>query len=135
MLCNHHFCLVSEHSHHSKRTPPPLSPWQPVIRFLTPWIYLFWTVHRNEVIQYVAFCVWFLSLGITFSRFIQIVACINKNESHSVMTDSLQPHGLYSPWHSPGQNTGMGSLSLLQGIFPTQGLNLCLLHCRWFFTS
>ena len=36
------------------------------------------------------------------------------------MSDSLQPHGLYSPWNSPGQNTGVGSLSLLQGIFPTQ---------------
>ena len=33
------------------------------------------------------------------------------------------PHGLYSPWYSPGQNTGVGSLSLLQGIFPTQELN------------
>ena len=41
------------------------------------------------------------------------------------------PHGLYSPWNSPGQNTGAGSLSLLQGIFPTQGLNSGLLHCRW----
>ena len=39
--------------------------------------------------------------------------------------------GLYSPWNSPGQNTGVGSLSLLQGIFPTQGLNLGLLHCRY----
>ena len=29
-----------------------------------------------------------------------------------------QPHGLYSPWNSPGQDTGVGSLSLLQGIFP-----------------
>ena len=50
--------------------------------------------------------------------------------SHSVVSDSLQPHGLYSPWNSPGQNTGVGSLSLLQGIFPTQGLNPDLLHCR-----
>ena len=33
-----------------------------------------------------------------------------------------------SPWYSPGQNTGVGSLSLLQGIFPTQGLNTGLLH-------
>ena len=41
------------------------------------------------------------------------------------------PHGLYSPWNSPGQNTGVGSLSLLQGIFPTQGLNPGLCHCRW----
>ena len=46
------------------------------------------------------------------------------------MSDSLQTHGLYSPWNSPGQNTGVGSLSLLQGIFPTQGSNLGLQHCR-----
>ena len=37
--------------------------------------------------------------------------------SHSVVSDSLQPHGLYSPWNSPGQNTGVGRLCLLQGIF------------------
>ena len=49
-------------------------------------------------------------------------------------TDSLRPHGLYSPWNSPGQNTGVGSLSLLQGIFPTQGLNPGLMAGR-FFTS
>ena len=36
----------------------------------------------------------------------------------------------HSPWDSPGQNTGVGSLSLLQGIFPTQELNLGLPHCR-----
>ena len=47
--------------------------------------------------------------------------------SCSVMSDCLQPHGLHSPWNSPGQNTGVG---ILQGIFPTQGLNLGLLHCR-----
>ena len=41
----------------------------------------------------------------------------------SVLSDSLQPYGLYSPGNSPGQNTGVGSLSLLQGTFPTQGLN------------
>ena len=52
------------------------------------------------------------------------------NESHSVMFYSLWSHGLYSPWNSPGQNTRVGSLSLLQGIFPTQGLNPGLLHCR-----
>ena len=43
---------------------------------------------------------------------------------------TLRPHGLYSPWNSPGQNTGMGSLFLLQGIFPTQGSNPGLPHCR-----
>ena len=46
------------------------------------------------------------------------------------MSDSLQPLGLYSPWNSPGQNTGAGSLSLLQGIFPIQRLNPGLPHCR-----
>ena len=46
------------------------------------------------------------------------------------MSDSLQPHGLYSPWNSLGQNTGVGSLSLPQEIFPTQGLNPGLQHCR-----
>ena len=53
------------------------------------------------------------------------------SESHSVMSDSLQPHGLYSPWNSPDQHTGVGSLSLLQGLFPTQGSNPGLPHCRW----
>ena len=46
------------------------------------------------------------------------------------MFDSFQPHGLYSPWNSPGQITGVGSRSLLQGIFPTQRVNPGLLHCR-----
>ena len=54
----------------------------------------------------------------------------SKSESCSVVSDSLWPHGLYSPWNSPGQNTGVGSLSLLQGIFPTQGSNPGLLNCR-----
>ena len=42
----------------------------------------------------------------------------SKSEIHSVVSHSLQPCGLYHPWNSPGQNTGVGSLSLLQGIFP-----------------
>ena len=41
----------------------------------------------------------------------------------------MRPHGLFSPWNSPGQNIGVGSLSLSQGIFPTQELNL-VSHCR-----
>ena len=40
---------------------------------------------------------------------------------------------LLSPWNSPGKNTGVGSHSLLQGIFPIQGLNLGLPHCRRLF--
>ena len=55
----------------------------------------------------------------------------SESESCSVMSDSLRSHGLYSPWNSPGRNTGVGSLSLLQGIFPTQGWNSGLPYCRW----
>ena len=88
----------------------------------------------------------------------------SESEIHSVVSDSLWPHGLY-PWNSPGQilewvafpfsrgssqsrdptlrvdslpakpqekpkNTGVGSLSLLQQIFPTQESNWGLLHCK-----
>ena len=48
---------------------------------------------------------------------------------------TLWPHRLYSPWNSPGQNTGVDSLSLLQGIFPTQGSNPGLPHCRQILAS
>ena len=52
------------------------------------------------------------------------------------MSDSLQPHGLYlprllCPWNFPGKNAGVGCHFLLQGIFPTEGLNPCLLLSRW----
>ena len=44
----------------------------------------------------------------------------SESESCSVMSNSLQPRGPYSPWDFPGPVTGVGSLSLLQGIFPTR---------------
>ena len=56
--------------------------------------------------------------------------CRTESERLSVMSNSLRPHGLYSPWNSPGQNTGVDSLFLLQVIFPTQGSNPGLPHCR-----
>ena len=46
------------------------------------------------------------------------------------MSNSLLTHGLYSPWNSPGQDTGAGSLSLLQRLSPTQESNQDLPHCR-----
>ena len=52
------------------------------------------------------------------------------SESRSVVSNCLRPHGLYSSWNSPGENTGVGRCSLLQGIFPTQGLNPGLPHFR-----
>ena len=54
-----------------------------------------------------------------------------KYESHSVMSDSLWPHELDGPWNSPDQNTRVGSLSLLQGIFPTKVSHIA----GGFFTS
>ena len=54
----------------------------------------------------------------------------SESEGRSVGSDSLQPHGLYSPWNSIEQNTGVSSFSLLQGVFPTQGLNPGLPHFR-----
>ena len=53
--------------------------------------------------------------------------------SRSVVSDSLWPQGLYRlfhPWDFPGKNTGVGCHFLLQGIFPTQGLNPGLPHSR-----
>ena len=51
----------------------------------------------------------------------------SESESPSVVSDSLQPHGLYSPWNSPGQNTGVDSLSLLHGILTNLD---CILKSR-----
>ena len=59
----------------------------------------------------------------------------SKSVSRSVVSDFLQscvpqPTRLLCPWDSSGKKTGVGSHSFLQGIFPTQGLNLGFLHCR-----
>ena len=56
-------------------------------------------------------------------------------DDHSVVSDCLWPHGmwpvrLFCPWNSPRKNIGVGSHSLLQGIFPIQESNPSLLHCR-----
>ena len=93
--------------------------------------------------QYLCFWIWFLLLNIMFLRFVHqyqfiLLYCwvitlyksVKESENHLVVSDSLRLHGLYSPWNSPGQNTGVGSLSLLQGIFWTHGSNPGLSHCR-----
>ena len=54
----------------------------------------------------------------------------SESEGHSVVSDSLLPHGLCNPWNSPGQNTGVGSCFLPQGIFPAQRLNPGIPYCR-----
>ena len=59
------------------------------------------------------------------------ILCKTLNESEiRCVVRLFSTQGLYSPWNSPGQNTGVGSLSLLQQIFLTQELNRSLLHCR-----
>ena len=61
---------------------------------------------------------------------------IVKSESESrSMSNSLRPHGLYSPWNSPGQNTGVGSLSLLQQIFQIKESNRVSCIAGRFFTN
>ena len=69
------------------------------------------------------------------SPYYYVCVCVCVCVSRSVVSNSLQPHGLKPtrsscPWDSPGKNTGVGCHALLQGIFPTQGLNLGLPHCR-----
>ena len=59
----------------------------------------------------------------------------NESVSRSVVSDSLQPNGLWTcslplPWNSPGKNTEVGSHFLLHGVFPIQGSNPGLPHCR-----
>ena len=60
-----------------------------------------------------------LRLALTICKF-AMVSC--ESESRSVVSDSLQPHGLYRPWNSPGQNTVVGSCALLQGNLPKPGI-------------
>ena len=59
------------------------------------------------------------------------VCRISESQSRSVVSDSATPWTVQSMEISPGQNTGVGSFSHLQGIFPTQGSNPVLPHCRW----
>ena len=55
----------------------------------------------------------------------------SESESHSVMSDSLQPHGLYSPWNSLGQNTEWAAFPFSRGSPQPRELNPGLPHCGW----
>ena len=70
-----------------------------------------------------------------FSSFLPLAEWWSESVSHSAVFNSLRVHGqqptrLLCPWDSPDTNTGVGCHCLLQGIFPTQGLNPSPLHCR-----
>ena len=66
-----------------------------------------------------------------------MVFCSGKlwSESYSVVSDSLWPHGLYSPWNSPGKNTGVGCHTFLQGSSQPRDQTLVSCIAGGFFTS
>ena len=83
------------------------------------------------IIKYENGCKWSKHLDTFYKIYKSLICFINeKKVKVTQLCLTLPPRGLYSPWNSPGQNTGVGSLSLLQGIFPTQGSNPGLPHCR-----
>ena len=86
-----------------------------------------WTIVSTITINFYLMDLFLVAASIT----LHCPLCV----SHWVVSNSLQPHELYParllcPWHSSGKDTGVGSHSLLQGIFPTQGTNPGLPHCR-----
>ena len=76
----------------------------------------------------------FIEVLLMYNIMFQVIHNESESESGLAVSNSLRPHGLYSPWNSPGQNARVGSLSLLQGIFPIQGSNPGLLQYRQFLT-
>ena len=74
--------------------------------------------------------------GILRARTLEWAAISFSNFSRSVLSNSFMTpwtvaHKAPLSWNSPGKNTGVGCHALIQGIFPTQGSNPCLPHCRW----
>ena len=85
-----------------------------------------WIIYRIEHISH-SLTMWLHS---------QLLEVKSESVSHSVVSSALWPHGLQParllcPWDSPGKSAGVGCHALSQGIFPTQGLNPGLPHCRW----
>ena len=80
-----------------------------------------------EEAGWIQWCFW------TFSFNMCVLSCFSRVQLWTVEGFGLWPARLLCPWDSPGKNTGVGCDALLQGIFPTQGLNptlLCLLHLQ-----
>ena len=79
----------------------------------------------------------FLAIGGVISHFLKRFPedCVSDSENRSVVSDSLRLCRLYSPWNSPGQNTGVGSLSLLEDIIPTSDWTQVSHIAGGFFTS
>ena len=104
--------------------------WSGEARYRFPICWLF--TLKKDLLKKIFFMILFLQF---YWDVIDVHYCISlrhesESESGSVVSDSLRLHELSSPWNSPGQNTGVASRSLLQGIFPTQGSNPGVPLCR-----
>ena len=94
-----------------------------------------WQGGRKTVPLLVAFVIFIRKNGLQTVKKRSEMVNVSESVSRSVMSDFLWPCGQYParllcPWDFPDENTGVGSHSLLQGIFPTQESNLGPLHCR-----
>ena len=122
-----HFSLLlgylSDVPYCSAAGKPKNQPWHWINMTLTP---------VNYILASVSFPWFQLSTSVLLTVFTRchFLALLRKKVQVAQSCPTLWPHGLHSPWNSLGQNTGEGSLSFLQGIFPTQGSIPGLLHCR-----
>ena len=96
----------------------------------------YWTLYVNSVCIYqkVIFYWWddILSVVMETIFFFIINMCLVTQSCPTLCNQmDCSPAGSSVHGDSPGKNTGVGCHALLQGIFPTQGLNPVLLHCRW----
>ena len=70
-----------------------------------------WTIHHSEKCggkkHQISIDKWIIKVMYSYSE--------SASEIHSVLSDSLQPHGIYSPWNSPGQNAGWGAFPFSRG--------------------
>ena len=99
---------------------PNLVPQQLKIKNIPDWA--FWMEMRfPHLLHYQSFTY----VALLFSRLSES----EKSLSHARIF--VTPWAVYSPWNSPGQNTGVGNLSLHQGVFPAQGSNPGLPPCKW----
>ena len=90
----------------------------------------FWFGFVSSVTQWTQLCKYTISRQVHKRTLL-----VSQSVCRSVVSDSLWPHGLQPtrllcPWNSPGKNAGVGCHFFLQGIFPSQGSNPGLLHCR-----
>ena len=101
-----------------------MEPWAPCIGSVEPWALDQQGSDESYTFKVsIFYAFWYTQSCISVTAFLFQDAFITPRKKVKVVLDSLGPHGLYSPWDSPGQNPGVGSRSLLQGIFPAQGLN------------